>query len=125
MGNGALPEPRHCVFTHHRNAQHEGPTMTAPTRITRTLDGTRGRYVARIDGIEGEAEITTTVLAPDRISADHTEAPASMRGTGVALALVEFMVADARHRGFRIVPDCPYVRAQFDKHPDWQDVRAA
>ena len=98
--------------------------MTAPIRITKTLDGAQGRYAARIDGIEGEAEITFTVLAPDRISADHTDAPASMRGSGVALALVQFMIADARASGVRIVPVCPYVLAQFNKHPDWQDMRA-
>lgn len=30
--------------------------------ITRQDDGRKGRYVARIDGIEGEAEITFTRL---------------------------------------------------------------
>ena len=27
-------------------------------------------------------------------------------------------------KGFTIVPQCPYVAAQFRKHPDWADVRA-
>jgi len=83
-----------------------------------------GHYVARIDGIEGEAEITFTRQGPDLISADHTGAPESMRGTGAAAALVSFMVEDARQNGFRIMPQCPYVRAQYRKHPDWQDVMA-
>ncbi len=82
----------------------------------------RGRYVARIDGVEGEAEITFTKRGPGLISADHTGAPESMRGTGAAAALVSFMVEDARKNGFRIVPVCPYVRAQYRRHPDWQDV---
>jgi uncharacterized protein len=45
-----------------------------------------------------------------------------MRGTGAAAALVAQMVDDARHNGFRIIPLCPYVRAQYTKHPDWVDV---
>ncbi|MFC3205934.1 GNAT family N-acetyltransferase [Aquamicrobium soli] len=85
-------------------------------------DGRRGRYVARIDGVEGEAEITFTKRGPGLISADHTGAPETMRGTGAAAALVSFMVEDARKNGLRIMPVCPYVRAQYRKHPDWQDV---
>jgi predicted GNAT family acetyltransferase len=32
------------------------------------------------------------------------------------------MIADARKSGFKIVANCPYVRAQIEKHPDWRDV---
>lgn len=84
--------------------------------------GRHGRYVARIEGIEGEAEITFTRREPDRISADHTGAPDTMRGTSAAAALVAFMVEDARNAGFTIIPLCPYVRAQYAKHPEWSDV---
>ena len=42
--------------------------------------------------------------------------------TGAARALVEYMVSDARKSEFKIILVCPYVRAQFEKHPDWQDV---
>lgn len=82
----------------------------------------KGRYVGRI--AEGEAEIVFTRLGPTLVSADHTEAPASMRGSGAALALVEYMIADARNSGFRVLPVCPYVQAQFRKHPEWADVTA-
>lgn len=82
----------------------------------------KGRYVARVNGIEGEAEITFTKRRPGLISADHTGAPETMRGTGAAAALVSFMVEDARRNGFKILPLCPYVRAQYKKHPDWADV---
>jgi predicted GNAT family acetyltransferase len=34
------------------------------------------------------------------------------------------MVADARAQGFTIVPQCPYVAAQFRKHPEWADLLA-
>lgn len=82
----------------------------------------KGRYVARVDGIEGEAEITFTKRGPGLVSADHTGAPETMRGTGAAAALVSFMVEDARSNGFKILPICPYVRAQYKKHPEWADV---
>ena len=32
-------------------------------------------------------------------------------------------VAEARAQGFRIVPLCPFLRAQFERHhPEWADV---
>ena len=39
-------------------------------------------------------------------------------------ALVRRLIADARERDLLIVPACSYVRAQFDRHPDWADLRA-
>lgn len=98
--------------------------MANPVRIDKEVSGKAGRYVAHIDGIEGEAELTYTVRGPTLISADHTGAPDSMRGTGAALALVEHMIADARTGGFKIIPVCPYVVAQYRKHPEWADVMA-
>jgi predicted GNAT family acetyltransferase len=85
-------------------------------------DGRHGRYVARIAGIDGEAELTFTHRGPGLISADHTGAPDGMRGTGAAGALVDRLIADARTEGFRIIPLCPYVRSRYEKHPEWQDV---
>lgn len=90
-------------------------------------DGPRhGRYVARVAGIgagiDAEAELTYTHRDPGLISADHTGAPEALRGTGAAAALVDALIADARANGVRIIPLCPYVRARYEKHPEWQDV---
>ena len=97
----------------------------AEVTITREdTDARHGRYVARIAGIDAEAELTFTRHGPDRVSADHTGAPEALRGTGVAAALVDAMVADARKSGFRIVPRCSYVAARFARHPEWADAFA-
>ena len=85
-----------------------------------TPDG--GRYLARIDGVAGEGQLVFTTRGPNLVSADHTEAPETMRYTGAALALVEQMIADARANGFKIIPVCPYVKAQYKRHSEWSDV---
>ena len=90
--------------------------------LSKEDDGRHGRYVARVAGMEGEAELTFTHRGPGLVSADHTGAPESLRGTGAAAALVDYLINDAREAGFRIIPLCPYVRARYEKHPDWQDV---
>lgn len=48
--------------------------------------------------------------------------PQALRGNGIASALVERLVEDARKEGFKIVPSCPFVKAMFDKHPEWAPV---
>lgn len=85
-------------------------------------DARHGRYVARIAGIDAEAELTFTRRGEGQVSADHTGAPEALRGTGAAAALVDAMVADARKQGFWIVPLCSYVAARYAKHPEWADV---
>lgn len=96
--------------------------MSQAIHFNKQMSGSAGRYVATIAGTEGEAEITFTVRGPTLISADHTNAPDSMRGTGAAFKLVEHMIADARANAFKILAICPYVQAQYKKHPEWQDV---
>lgn len=47
-----------------------------------------------------------------------------MRGKGIAAKLVDALIDDARDKGFKIIPSCSYVAAQFDRHPEWEDLRA-
>lgn len=93
--------------------------MSEP-RITRELDGSKGRYVLHEGG--AEAELTFSVTSPHTIIADHTGVPEALRGTGAGHALVAFMVEDVRARGIKVVPLCPFVNAERRKHPDWADV---
>ena len=83
----------------------------------------RGRYVVHLpDG--SEAEMTYVRRDATTIVADHTGVPPQHRNLGLALKLVETAMADARAEGFRIVPVCSYVVAQFRRHPEWADLRA-
>ncbi|WP_224813880.1 GNAT family N-acetyltransferase [Hasllibacter sp. MH4015] len=90
------------------------------SEITREVGETKGRYTLTIDG--AEAELTYSILSPRTIIADHTYVPDALRGTGAGVKLAERLVADAREEGVKIVPLCPFVKAQAAKHPDWSDV---
>lgn len=91
-------------------------------KITREDQPTRGRYVATMDGIAAEAEMTFSKAGDTLIIADHTEVPAAFRGLGVGRALFLRLVADARAAGVKIVPLCPFVNAERRKHAEWSDV---
>lgn len=87
--------------------------------ITREEGPTKGRYVARVDGIDVEAELTYSRTSPTLIIADHTEVPDAFRGKGVGRLLATRMVEDARKEGVKIFALCPFVNAERRKHPEW------
>ena len=93
--------------------------------ITRSETDSKGRYEARIEGRDGVGELTYSRMSPTRIIADHTGVDDSLRGRGVGEALVERLIQDARDEGVTIVPLCPFVRAQYRRHPEWSDVMDA
>ena len=53
----------------------------------------------------------------------HTEVSEKLRGQGVAPQLLNEMVEYARKNKLKVVPLCPYVLAQFKRHPEqFEDV---
>jgi len=97
--------------------------MPDTVQITRSDDITHGAYRAALPGAADSAELTWVARGPLRI-ANHTYVPPELRGRGIAQALVEALVADARELGFKIAPQCSYVDALFSRRRDWEDVRA-
>lgn len=87
------------------------------------IDG-GGQYEARVEDSDATGLLTYRRLDAETIVADHTLVPDELRGRGIASALVEQLIADAREQGFRIVPECSFVKAQFERHADWSDLRA-
>ena len=82
--------------------------------------GTKGRYYAVIEGHEGE--MTYSRASPQLIIIDHTGVPDALRGKGVGQALAAHAVEDARKGGWKIMPLCPFFRAQALRHKEWADV---
>tara|TARA_B100000678_G_scaffold205637_1_gene173270 strand:- start:588 stop:881 length:294 start_codon:yes stop_codon:yes gene_type:complete len=94
----------------------------AAITINRVANDTKGLYVAQVEGFDEVGELTFSRASPTLVIVDHTGVPDSLRGHGVGKALAERVVADARAEGFRIVPLCPFFKAQAMRHPDWADV---
>jgi predicted GNAT family acetyltransferase len=96
--------------------------MSDTIEITREEGETKGRYVAVVDG--HEAEMTFSKAGATTLIIDHTGVPDALRGRGVGRALVMRAVEDARAAGGKLVPLCPFAKAQIARHPEWQDVLA-
>lgn len=96
--------------------------MTETFHVTLEDRGQKGRYVLRPERTAEEAELTFSRASDTLIIVDHTGVPDAFRGRGYGKVLAERVVSDAREKGFKIVPLCPFFKAQADKHPDWADV---
>ena len=57
----------------------------------------------------------------DSLVFTHTEVPPADEGKGHASKLVGAALADARRRGFRIVPACSFVVTYVRRHPEFDD----
>lgn len=95
---------------------------SSPTEIPveREDGASKGRYHTVVDG--NAAEMTYSRASAGLIIIDHTEVPAALRGRKVGERLVQQAVEDARRDKVTIVPLCPFAKAQFNRHPEWQDV---
>ncbi|WP_174298390.1 GNAT family N-acetyltransferase [Sphingomonas bacterium] len=72
-----------------------------------------------------EAAFAAYDLAGETITFTHTVVPPDRRGEGIATLVVRAALDDARRRGLGVVPQCPFVAAYINAHPETQDLLAA
>ena len=79
-----------------------------------------GRYELFVDGeLAGLAVYT---LSGDTMTIPHTEAQPRYEGRGLGARLAKFALDDARRRGLRVVPRCPFIAAYIERHPEYADL---
>jgi predicted GNAT family acetyltransferase len=102
--------------------------QTTRLTITHHVAGQGGRYVAVVEAASEEGYLEWEPGGErdgkDVRIAAHTIVPRAIGGRGVAGALVERLVEDARRQGFLIRPDCSYVAKRFGENPDWGSFKA-
>jgi uncharacterized protein len=90
-----------------------------------TPDRSRYELHAATDGQGADGELVGLIdyrLHDGVITLVHTEVLPAFNGQGHASTLARSALDDARERGLRVVPSCPYVAAYIDKHPDYADL---
>lgn len=85
-------------------------------KITREDTDSKARYVAKVEGVEGYGELTLSKVNDALVIVDHTETPDSMRGMGVAKALAQRLITDARASGQKVIPLCPFLKSYAQRH---------
>ena len=81
----------------------------------------RGAFLI-LDGEEQLGEMALAIFDKQMI-VYHTEVSPKAEGQGLAKLLLNAMVGYARENGLKVKPLCPYVHAQFKRHPsDFEDI---
>jgi len=52
----------------------------------------------------------------------HTEVRPEYEGRGLGSRLARFVLDDARRRGLRVVPQCPFIETYLARHPEYADL---
>src|SRR3954454_2304144 len=71
----------------------------------------------QMDGAEQLGEMVVGISGSN-LTVYHTKASTNAEGKGVAKKLLTAMVEHARKNNLKVIPICPYVHAQFRRHPD-------
>ena len=69
-----------------------------------------------MDGAEQMGEMVISISGKN-LTVYHTEVSAKAEGKGVAKKMLLAMVEHARKNSLHVIALCPYVHAQFKRHP--------
>ena len=93
-----------------------------PVSVPSTLadNRARSRYEAVVDGaVAGYAEY---LLGERTIVFTHTVVEPAFEGKGIGSRLVRFALDDARARGLKVRPQCPFFAKYIATHPAYADL---
>ena len=68
------------------------------------------------------AGVANYYLRPDSIIFTHTKVSEAYEGQGAGSQLAREALDDARRRGLRVVPRCPFIAAWIERHPHYADL---
>ena len=97
--------------------------MATAAEESRIVDaGDAGRYEAYVG--DALAAHVTYRLRGSRITFVHTEVDPAFEGRGIGSRLAAGALDDARARGLKVTPACPFVAAYIRRHPEYADLVA-
>ena len=82
--------------------------------------GTQSFYIGNEEN--SEAEVHFVRVGETRIILDHTHVAEHLRGQNVGQQLVKAAVEYAKKEKLQVIPLCPFAKAEFEKHPEYQEL---
>ena len=72
--------------------------------------------------VDGHIASTYYKISDGVITFIHTEVPSELGGKGIGSKLIKGALDQVRTAGLKVIPQCPFVKAFIEKHPDYQDL---
>lgn len=86
-----------------------------------TNNEARGRFELVVDGARAVAQYA---LEGEVMRFTHTVVPQEVEGRGIGSRLIKGALDEARSRGLKVDPVCPFVRAYIEKHSEYRELLA-
>jgi predicted GNAT family acetyltransferase len=86
--------------------------LVIDNQAERRYEAQAGGHLAKIDYILDEEHIVYT----------RTLVPEELGSQGLASKMARTALEDARARGLKVIPQCPFVAAYVEKHPEYQSL---
>ncbi len=86
--------------------------VVTDNRAERRYEAQAGGHLAKIDYILDEEHIVFT----------RTLVPEELENQGLASKMARTALEDARSRNLKVIPQCPFVAAYIEKHPEYQSL---
>ncbi len=71
---------------------------------------------------EGHLAVAVFEPIPGGIAIVETLVPHALEGRGVGSALVRHALDHAKAQGWKVRPDCSFVKVYIDRHPEYQPI---
>jgi predicted GNAT family acetyltransferase len=68
------------------------------------------------------ARVNYIMLSPTSIIFTHTVVPFALKGQGIGSFLARHVLDYARDNSLYVIPQCPFIRAYIDRHPEYDDL---
>lgn len=72
--------------------------------------------------IDGSLAVLLYMRRPDKIIYTSTRVPRELESRGVGSALAKAALNFARENDLTVVPNCSFVRAYIQRHPEYKDL---
>jgi predicted GNAT family acetyltransferase len=82
----------------------------------------RSRYEATLGDDPTLAALLDYVMFDGRIMLTHTEVQEGFEGRGIGSRFARAVFEDARERGLKVIPKCPFIVRWLERHPEQHDV---
>ena len=90
--------------------------------MTLTIRDNPERHRFEADLGDGSMAIVEYTLPAGKIMFTHSEVPPQHEGKGIGSALIRHALDEARKRGLKVIPICPFFAAYMQKHAEVQDL---
>ncbi|SDA27227.1 GNAT family N-acetyltransferase [Sphingomonas sp. NFR15] len=72
--------------------------------------------------VDGHRAVAAYQMEDDTIVFTHTVVPEAIEGRGVGSRLIRAALDSARDRKLKVIPQCPFVAAYIERHPEYRDL---